>query len=419
MMRRTFIALIVLSVFCLSNVALAAGGTFNDVPEKHWAYEAINKLSKDGIIDGYGDSMFRGDKPLTRYEFAVLIDKALSRYDQASDADKKLIDKLSSEFAAELNRMEIRVKNLEDKAPKVAFSGMVIERYDYTKNPGQFAVNDPRPELVGIKNKKVLFRHRVDLNMMADVAPNMKFIGSLYAENVAGTHPSNTYASLDVGYLTAANVGMFSEVSAGRMGELLGKGLTLWSPYVDGVRVGFGKEVKVRAAVASVYPLQYYYGDVAYAANKNLDFTYAYLQDKHSETYKTSAVGATYKTDNGLALSGEYGDNNSNSNSKKAFYVSLKYKNVNSEQVGSSAVWIMYKKAEPGFDPYSNAILTSTWNQTLGPAGGRADDIKGFEYGLATTIFPHGVLEVKYNPLKSYDGKTDNTYLVSQLTYTF
>ena len=53
----------------------SATGVFNDIPANHWALAAVNLLAAKGIINGYGDQTFRGEKNITRYEAAVMIAK--------------------------------------------------------------------------------------------------------------------------------------------------------------------------------------------------------------------------------------------------------------------------------------------------------------------------------------------------------
>jgi len=59
-----------------SLLALGQGASatpFSDVPANHWAYQAIQSLAADGLVEGYPDGKFKGDRPLTRYEMAVII----------------------------------------------------------------------------------------------------------------------------------------------------------------------------------------------------------------------------------------------------------------------------------------------------------------------------------------------------------
>lgn len=58
---------------CLS-IALSLGG-FTDVPEDHWAYAAVASVSARGYMSGYPDGTFQGERPITRFEFAVALDR--------------------------------------------------------------------------------------------------------------------------------------------------------------------------------------------------------------------------------------------------------------------------------------------------------------------------------------------------------
>jgi hypothetical protein len=56
-MKKAIIVLIIFAISCYASLALAAN-PFDDIPAKHWAYDAVNQLTKDGIVDGYGDRTF-------------------------------------------------------------------------------------------------------------------------------------------------------------------------------------------------------------------------------------------------------------------------------------------------------------------------------------------------------------------------
>jgi len=130
-MKKTLVILLAL-VFVLSigATALAApANPFVDVPAKHWAYDAVSKLAKAGIVDGYGDGTFRGDKTMTRYEMAQIVAKAMARSDKASAENKALVDKLAVEFAAELNNLGVRVAKLEANQQNIKFTGNFWMRY--------------------------------------------------------------------------------------------------------------------------------------------------------------------------------------------------------------------------------------------------------------------------------------------------
>jgi len=118
-------SLVLVSGLALGSVMVlgrAASATpFSDVPANHWAYQYIQSLAADGIIDGYPDGKFKGDRPLTRYEMAVVVARAIAKLQEnekpytgptKQDLDKlqKLIDALKDE----LDELGVRVTNLED-----------------------------------------------------------------------------------------------------------------------------------------------------------------------------------------------------------------------------------------------------------------------------------------------------------------
>ena len=88
-----------------------AANPFSDVPAGHWAYDSVNKLAAAGIVDGYGNGTFGGDRLMTRYEMAQIVAKAM-----AKGAN---VDRLAAEFADELDSLGVRVAALEKKSDNV------------------------------------------------------------------------------------------------------------------------------------------------------------------------------------------------------------------------------------------------------------------------------------------------------------
>ena len=73
---------------------------FPDVPKNHWAYEYVSTLKGNGALTGYPDGEFKGDRPMTRYEFATMLYKAMLE-------GATLSDKILKEFAPELERFTV------------------------------------------------------------------------------------------------------------------------------------------------------------------------------------------------------------------------------------------------------------------------------------------------------------------------
>ena len=73
---------------------------FPDVPKNHWAYDYVSTLKGNGVLTGYPDGEFKGDRPMTRYEFATMLYKAMLE-------GATLSDKILKEFAPELERFTV------------------------------------------------------------------------------------------------------------------------------------------------------------------------------------------------------------------------------------------------------------------------------------------------------------------------
>ena len=131
-MKKTLVsAMTTALVVGAASTTFAAANPFSDVPADHWAYDAISQLAADGVIDGYGDGTYRGDRSITRYEMAQLVARAMAKND-VSAATKAMIDKLAAEFADELNSLGVRVANLEKNADMVKWNGKL--EYTYQRN---------------------------------------------------------------------------------------------------------------------------------------------------------------------------------------------------------------------------------------------------------------------------------------------
>jgi len=135
-MKKSLIALLMIGMFCFASMASAATSSFSDVPSNHWAYSAVNQLAKAGIIDGYGNGTFNGDKTMTRYEMAQIVANAITKANKANPEQKALINKLSNEFSDELKALGVRVATLENNANNFHYFGIFGNRYDHMKTEG-------------------------------------------------------------------------------------------------------------------------------------------------------------------------------------------------------------------------------------------------------------------------------------------
>ncbi len=110
-----------------SATTFAAANPFSDVPAGHWAYQSVAKLAQAGVIEGYGDNTFRGDRNITRYEMAQMIAKAMAK--NPSGVTKAELDRLAAEFRDELEALGVRVAELEKYADKIQWFGKIEYTY--------------------------------------------------------------------------------------------------------------------------------------------------------------------------------------------------------------------------------------------------------------------------------------------------
>lgn len=101
---------------------------FPDVAENHWAYEYVGKLAAAGIIEGYPDGKFSGDRMMSRYEFAAMLYRAMQK---GAQLDSKIIN----EFAPEMGRIRVdRISGEDgdrDKIERVRVNAVKGERDHY------------------------------------------------------------------------------------------------------------------------------------------------------------------------------------------------------------------------------------------------------------------------------------------------
>jgi hypothetical protein len=102
---------------------VAQAGPLSDVPLNSWAYDAVNQLAKDGIIKGYPDGTFKGNRPMTRYEAAVLAYRAVDMLEaqitagkSVEKADMDAANKMMAAFGNELKAVERHVDALQKQA---------------------------------------------------------------------------------------------------------------------------------------------------------------------------------------------------------------------------------------------------------------------------------------------------------------
>ena len=415
--------------------AMAAANPFSDVPAKHWSYDSVSKLAAAGIVDGYGDGTFRGDKTMTRYEMAQIVAKAMAHEDKANAEQKAIIEKLAQEYQDELDNLGVRVSNLEKKIGNITWSGQVREWYQWRDDAAYTDGNE-----TDLNTRLLLF-------LTAPLDDNITFHGRIWAESGWGEamdRGTGADASMDQAYLE----GKYGNTTwtLGRQGIQLGQGLIYgWFANNDGATVTFGSDnTKLTLAAfqnqlifttAADEKLNIYAAQVSHKASDDLDLTLAYAKNRKEDIGNTDlidswALGAVYKGINNITVTGEYGENRSdnakavNGDDAQAWIGQIKYKGADWTKPHSYGIWVGYRDAENGFfgrtGDYVLETATNLYDYTgANNYGYMLDNIKGADYGFDYTVFKNGIFTFQYFDLETKRDKDDRKGLVAQLRYMF
>ena len=117
-----------------AGVSAYAANPFSDVIADDWAYQAVSDLSVQGVVEGYPDGTFKGERNMTRYELAQIVARLMAKEDQLNAEQQATLDKLAGEYADELANLGVRVSNLEKKVGNISWSGDARMRYQKQDN---------------------------------------------------------------------------------------------------------------------------------------------------------------------------------------------------------------------------------------------------------------------------------------------
>ena len=386
-----------------------AANPFSDVPAGHWAYDSISKLAAAGVIEGYGDATFGGDKLMTRYEMAQIVAKAM-----AKGAN---VDKLAAEFAEELDNLGVRVAKLEKKADNVKVAGEV--RYHYMSTDSEFEHQ---------------LRSRIFIN--GQINEDWSYTGMLQNIQDFKNNTGDEGTSFKHAFVEGKLGGV--AVKAGRYDAFFADG-NIYDTEADGLELSYGDKVKLTGFVGKGTDAE------TELAGKTIDSTYgkylgaeisAELNDvnakigyfKYKDMFENSAegkgmdnkilyVGADYTVgDVNVAAMYLKGDTNSKYEQKfgkaddDGVVVTVSYKGAEAEEVGSWGLFATYYNQ--GGQTY---VAHTTDANTFDNNG-----FKGYGIGANYTFAKNMVgTVVYYDTENKLDSKEDDQRLWADLTFTF
>ena len=412
-----------------------AANPFSDVPAGHWAYDAVNKLAAEGVVDGYPDGTYGGDKLMTRYEMAQIVAKAM-----AKGAN---VDKLAAEFADELDSLGVRVANLEKKADNVKITGQI--RASYRDVDGDSKSHEGR------------LRTRLFVNgaINEDWTYTGRFENSQYYTGDKGASGDDD-VKLNWAYVTGKVGG--AKVQAGRQDFKLHTGNVI-DATVDGAIVSYGDKVKLTGYVGKAADSGTWdnLGDATVVDSSDKVVGTAlqeddrvYIADLSAKLGVVDAYVTYYKADTlneneiwnvGVALpvvkdlkftaeymhgDAEVGDIVDVDNNGYAF--GLAYKGAKASQPGSWGVYANYfdqpvstylEHTIDGYAPFAFDTVEYNVDTNVATVDNASDGFKGYEVGANVALAKNIVAAVKYYDLEGREGNYDEQTIWSEVVFTF
>ena len=392
-----------------------AANPFSDVPAGHWAYDAVNKLAAEGVVTGYPDGTFGGDKLMTRYEMAQIVAKAM--------ANGANVDKLAAEFADELDSLGVRVANLEKKADNVKITGQI--RASYRDVDGTDGSNVGR------------LRTRLFVNgtINEDWAYTGRFENNQYFTNHEEENGDDT-VKFNWAYVTGKVGGV--KVEAGRQDFTNADVVDITG---DGVKLAYGSDWQVKGwAFKGTSDIEDY-KELADSGMKSDDRVYVaavegafgavdtavryYKADTVNENEIVEVALAT-EVAKDLTLRGSWFNGTIDNTAEKAvngddadtngWLVGLSYGAAKASEVGSWGVYANYSDR-----PYATYLLPTNFSGYAVKPGDlvSGDGYEGIEVGADVTLAKNIVAGVKYFDYESREGNDDAQTLWSQIVFTF
>lgn len=428
-MKKTLVsALTTALVVGAASTTFAAQNPFTDVPADHWAYDAVAQLAKDGVVTGYGDGTYKGDKQITRYEMAVMVARAMANNNgvAVSGNDKALLDKLAAEFGDELNNLGVRVANLEKNADKVAWHGTAEYTFQHYMTDG---------DAVDAKDSRnnVLFR----LEPSAEVNNHWHVKARLDADTDLDTDKAN---DLDHDKVSLKRV--WAEGNYGKMTYKFGKFAapdddTITDTPYSGFEVGYNTAGDGVSVIGGAGRLAQ--NVIAFDANDTANYQYvglgldkgkltgavrwhhlnaagfnkdgvknAYSNSKTDEANIILAKGV-YRFSKNVAFKGFYAQNHDADYYNKAGSAELDYKGAQAENKGTYGAWVAYRHLG------RNAFVASPWDVINIDNHGQ----KGFEVGGNYAMFKNTILTLRYGKGKDLQSDKDVQNLFGRVNFLF
>ena len=397
-----------------AGVSAYAANPFSDVTADDWAYQAVSDLSAQGVVEGYPDGTFKGERNMTRYELAQIVARLMAKEDQLNAEQQATLDKLASEYADELANLGVRVSNLEKKVGNISWAGDA--KMMYTNNAK--------------KDGKDTYKGRIRLNVKGQVNDST-FVKGRIVTNMwfkdAKPDDGDGNTTMDRLFVNH-NFGDKTSVVLGRQDLTVFGGLE-YDDAFDGAKLAYNDgKFDAYAAFGQLNAGDYKETDAAFGG-LGYDFGVAKLNAAYfnftGDKAKTvsgfdSIWGANLVVPvQDFSVFGEYWDSNADKNDS-AYQAGIGYSTLDASKPGTFALNVAYNKV--GTDAYLGGTTYDASDFFSAIADGDIADGKDLKFWnvfgdvvLQKNVTLHG--EYAWD-IKNANGYDDNAWTVS-LNYAF
>ena len=339
-----------------AGVSAYAANPFSDVSTDDWAYQAVADLSEQGVVEGYPDGTFKGERNMTRYELAQIVARLMAKEDQLNAEQQATLDKLAGEYADELANLGVRVGNLEKRAGNLYWSGDARMRYQDAGNNKDSWNGRMRINVKGQVNDATYVQGRVTTDMwLKDAATNKDNDGNTYMDQIYVNHNFGKDVAVRLGRQPIAfgnQGGWLINPSRGYDGAQ--------ASYNNGklaLTTGFGQLNNVKAdknyenQPTANADHDFYFAQGAYNFGfAKLDASYIADKDsKADERVEVYGVGLNVPVQK-FNVFGEYWKNTTVSDNDTAWNAGLSYGAANWNKPGSFDLAVAYNDVDQGLN---------------------------------------------------------------------
>ena len=386
-----------------AGVSAFAANPFSDVTPDDWAFQAVSDLSDQGVVEGYPDGTFKGERNVTRYEIAQIVARLMAKEDALNAEQQATLNKLAGEYADELANLGVRVSNLEKKVGNIYWSGDARMQYQHN--------------LDGAKNHADSWNARMRINVMGQVNDQVTINGRFVNEmDFKDGESSDTFMDR----LNAKwQPNDASDITIGRQGVALDMTGTFWDEdgVFDGIHAGWDNgKIGVEAGYGYFKDAGYevldggvgpwkdtasteaWYGKLTGHIADRADVSAFYLENTHglngsalTGTQLEGAdvhvwgAGASVNLTDQLVLDGDYVQTHANQGigSADLWTAGLTWGEVDTDKPGTWSLGVHYVDAEWGSYLMGNSALDMTDQLEYGMDNGADVDFWVVRAGVA------------------------------------